>query len=42
MSDSPAFPPTTQIPLVSFDGSEPQFTLAKSSNIDSRRKNYVF
>ena len=42
MSDSPAFPPTAQIPLVSFDGSVPQYALDKSSNIDSRRKKLRF
>jgi hypothetical protein len=44
MSDSPAFPPTTQIPLVTFksDDPQPQFALDKKTNIEIRRKNYVF
>ena len=45
MSDSPALPPTTQIPLVTFDKSDdpqPQFALDKKTNIEIRRTNYVF
>ena len=42
MSDSPAFPTTAQIPLVSFDGSVPKYAVDKSSSIDIRKQKLRF
>ena len=36
------FPPLDEIPLLTFDGSKPTFSIVKSTNVDSRRKRLHF